>query len=255
MAKRNYENMTPLEVYALVVRGTIKKFPNGYLDKDKVKILVRHVILTVYNYTKEDVLEKINHKFFQDNFLGGVRKLFDFGDNEVLIYSFPEWELKQWNFRKVPPNFWKNKTNQKDFVLWICNIEGLNPNKKEDMRKITAEVVEKYGGSKPMVGAGGLYELISTVTGSRYKKWELMRPAVWSKQEAIVATRWLIEEKLKLTPKEVCKLSVSDFAKYNLDGMLQKLCDHSILKALEMAYPGTYYRSNVRGILYKLSTG
>ena len=254
MAQRNYDNMTPLEVYALVVRGVIKKFPNGYLDKERIKTIVRYVMLDAYNFTRQDVIQVVNHEFFQKNFLGGVRKLFDYGDNEVLIYSFPEWELKQWNFRKAPPNFWKNKANQKEFVLWICDKEGLNPNKKEDLRKITANVIEKYGGSKPLVGAGGLYELLCSVTGKRYKKWEIIKMSVWSKQEAIEATKWLVEEKLKLTPNQVCNLNVSDFTKYNLDGMLQKMFNHSILMALDLAYPGMYYRTKSRGITCRLST-
>lgn len=246
-----YYDMTPLEVYSLVVTGKLKMFPQGYLGKEVIKVIVRNVVLNMYGYTREDVLTKIDHKFFQDNFIGGVRKFFDYGDSEVLIYSFPEWDLKYWEFRKAPAMFWHDSKNQKEFVMWVCEKEGLDATKKEDLRKITATVVEKYGGSRPLADSGGLYELLNTVTDGKYKKWELIKMVSWSKQDVIAATKWLIEEKLNYTPEEVCKIKVEDFIRNNLDGMLQKACGHSILTALELAYPGKYCRTKARGIILK----
>ena len=251
MNKINYFEMTPIEVYSLVVKGKIKKFPNNYLDKEIVKEIVRHVILNIYGYDRQQVINKVNHEFMQKNFLGGVRKLFEYSDAEVLAYSFPEWDLKYWEFKKVSPNFWHKRENLKDFLLWVCNKEGLNSQKKEDLRKITAKVLEKYGGSKPLVHAGGMYELLSIVTDGKYKKWEIMKMVSWSTEEITCAMKWLVEEQLHYTPEQTCNLKVADFVKYNLDGMLQKECNHSILKALEIAYPGMYCRTKARGIVLK----
>lgn len=250
MRKIIYEELSPLEVYALVVTGKLKKFPNGYLNKERIKEIVRNQILNVYRYAREDILT-LQHSFFQENFLGGARKFFNDSNVSLLIYSFPEWNLKHWEFNKVPSKFWKEKSNQEDFVNWIAEKEGLDLNNKEHVRKITADIIEKYGGSKPMIYAGGIYELLNTVLKNKFRKWEVMKIASWSNEDIISATKWLIEEKLCYTPEQVCNISVRDFAKYNLDGMLQKTCNHSILSALKLAYPGTYYRDKSRGISIK----
>lgn len=249
--KINHTNMNPVDVHALVVRGKLGKFPNGYLDKDKIKTILRHLLLNVYKYTREDVITKIDHQFFQRNLLGGIRKFFEYGDNEAIIYSFPEWDIKHWEFRKVSANFWSKEENRRDYVLWICSKENLDATKKDDLRKITAQMIFKYHGSKAMKYSGGLYELLDTVEKGKYKKWEITRMTSWSIPEVIEATKWLIDEKLNYTPEQVCKIKVEDFAKNNLDGMLQKECNHSILTALELAYPGKYYRTKARGILLR----
>ena len=92
--KTIYINKTPLEVYSMVTRGELKRFPNGYLDKEVIKVIVRHLILNVYKYTREEVITKIDHQFFIDNCLGGARKFFEKSEKNILVYSFPEWEIK-----------------------------------------------------------------------------------------------------------------------------------------------------------------
>lgn len=248
--KINYMMMKPLEVYSLVVSGELGKFPNHYLDKESIKEIVRHVILEVYKYDRKYVTDNVNHDFFMENFLGGARKFFNKSDVELLIYCFPEWDLRAWEFNRVQGGFWKDTKNRKNFILWVAEKEGVNPYTKEGLRKLTAEIVNKYGGSKTLVHSGGLYELLDTVSPGKYKKWEIIKMVSWSKEEIISATKWLIEEKLKYTPEQVCKIKVSDFAENNLDGMLQKGCNHSIMRALEFAYPGRYYRTNARGICF-----
>ena len=245
-------SLAPLEMYSLVVKGRYKKFPNNYLDKESIKVMVRYLILDSYNYTREDVLAKVNQTFFSTNQLGGARKFFNNGYVEMLIYCFPEWELKPWEFRQVNNNsFWKDTKNQKDFICWVAQKEGLDITTKEGLRKLTAQVLSKYGGGKCMVHAGGLFELLNTVAQGRYKKWEITKMVSWSTEDVIIATKWLIEEKLQYSPEQVCNIKIADFAKYNLDGMLQKACKHSIIEALELAYPGKYYRDGIRGIKYR----
>lgn len=243
--------MPPLQVYELVTRGELKKFPNNYLDKEAIKEIIRYVILVVNKYSRKDILSKVDHKFFMDNFLGGARKFFDKSNTYMLIYCFPEWDLHAWEFKNVPPGFWEIVKNRREFVIWIANRIGVDPYTKEGLREITAAIVNKYGGSKPLVYAGGLYELLNTVIPGKYKKWEITKIVSWTEEEAVIATKWLVEEKLKYTSEQVCKIKVSDFTANHLDGMLQKKYNHSILNALEAAYPGRYCRTKARGICLK----
>lgn len=247
--KRDYSKMRPIDVYNLVATGELKKFPNNYLDKENIKEIVRYMILGVYGYSREDVLQKIDHKFFQDIYLGGARKFFETKDYLLISYCFPEWDIKPWEYNKsVSNNFWLDKENQKAFVIWIAEKEGFELIDKDSFKKITAQVINKYGGSKAMKHAGGTYNLLNSVYPNRYKEWEITKVASWNKEKAISAIKWLIEERLKLNKEDVCNLKVKDFEDNDLDGMLQKYCHHSIMYALNLAYPGVYKRTGIRTI-------
>ncbi len=248
---QNHLDMSPLDLYSLIVDRQLKKFPNGYLDKPAIKEIIRHVIIDKYGYTREEILTKVDREFFKNNYMGGFHKFFEFGESEILIYAFPEMDLKYWEFRKVPPKFWESKENQRSFVCWIANRKKIDITKKEGLRRITADIIQKNGGSKALIYAGGLFELLDSVACGKYKKWEIIKMTSWTEKDIIEATKWLIEEKLLFTPEQVCNIKVEDFVKYNLGGMLQRGCNHSIITALEFAYPGKYYRTKSRGIFLK----
>ena len=248
---KNHLGLEPISMYALLHQGKLKTFPNNYLDKQSIKIMVRHLILTLHSYTKQDVLTKVDHAFLQANFLGGAKKFFNQCDIDMLIYCFPEWDLKAWEFRKTPQNFWKSKENQRQFVLWVADKEKIELNTKYDYRKITAEVIFKYGGSKAMRHAGSLFELLNTVACDKYKKWEITRVFPWHDDEIVPAIKWLVEEKMQYTPEQACHLTKKDFADNNLDGLLSKIGQRSVLAALELAYPGMYCRYGRQGIQLK----
>lgn len=253
MAKyKNHLGLAPVEMYSLLLQGELKTFPNNYLDKESIKIMVRHLILTLHNYNREDVLTKVNHAFLQDNCLGGAKKFFGKCDIEMLIYCFPEWDLKAWEFPKTPQNFWKSRENQKDFILWVAKKENINLCTKADYRKINVEVILKYGGSKAMRHAGSLFDLLNTVAENKYKKWEITIVSPWREDELIPAIKWLIEEKLSLSPEQACHLTRQDFVDNNLDGLLCHVGNRSILKVLDLAYPGMYVRDERYGIKLKL---
>lgn len=248
---KNHLGLAPLSMYGLMLQGKLKAFPNNYLDKDVIKIMVRHLVITLHSYSRADVLTKVNHAFLQDNCLGGAKKFFNNRDIELLIYCFPEWNLKAWEFEKVPQNFWRSRENQRDFVLWVAEKEKIMLQTKEDYRKITSEMIVRYGGSKAMRNAGSLFNLLNTVAQDKYKKWEITVIWPWHEDELIPAIKWLVEEKLKLTPEQACYLTKQDFIDNNLDGLLAHVGNRSVLKALELAYPGRYYRSGRYGIKLK----
>ena len=250
MAKyKNHLGLDPISMYGMLLQGKLKSFPNNYLDQESIKVMVRHLILTLNGYNRQDVLTKVNHAFLEANCLGGTKKFFNKSDITMLIYCFPEWDLKAWEFIKTPQNFWKSKDNQRAFVLWVANKEGISLENKNDYRKITVAVIFKYGGSKAMRHAGGLFELLNTVACDKYKKWEITRVFPWHEDEIVPAIKWLVEEKLQYTtPEQACRLTRKDFADNNLDGLLERIGQRSVLAALELAYPGVYCRHGRQGI-------
>lgn len=67
----------------------------------------------------------------------------------------------------------------------------------------------------------------------------------WTKKRGIKATRWLIEEKLKLSDKEVLKkVNTRTFKKYGLGGCLKTCFNDSPIYAIIESYPEKYIRVN-----------
>lgn len=245
--KRDYTKMTPMEVYDLVRYGDLKKFPSNYLDKDNIKAIVRHVFLKELKLTRADML-LLEHKFFTEHSMGGFRKFFEMKNYRVIAYSFPELDIRAWEMRKVEPQFWEDKENQKEFILWAMEKEGINPYSKEDLRRFTARSIIKHGGSRILKAEDDIYTIIGPVIEYRFKEWEIMKVRAWKQEKIIAAVKWLVEEKLHYTMEQACTLKVSDFKKYNLDGMLQKGCNHSILYALNLTYGNIFARDGIRGM-------
>ena len=197
--KRNYADMSPMEVYDIVRTRELKKFPNNYLDKDTIKEIVRYVFLKELKLTREQILAKVDHKFLMELYMGGFRKFFDMKDYKVISYALPEMDLRAWEFTKVEPGFWENKENQKEFLLWVMAKEKLNPASKEDLRKLTARIVINYGGSRILKAEPDFYRVLSVVVEDKFKEWEIMKVRVWKEEKVRAAVKWLVEEKAYLT--------------------------------------------------------
>ncbi len=245
--KRDYTKMRPMDVYDLVRYGDLRKFPNNYLSKEVIKEIVRHVFLKELKLKRADII-LLDHDFFMEHSMGGFRKFFDMKDYYVIKYCFPEMDIKAWELRKVEPKFWEDKENQKEFILWVMEKEKINPYSKEDLRGFTARTIIKHGGSRILKSEDDIYTIIAPVIEYRFKEWEIMKVRVWKKEKIIAAVKWLVEEKMHYTLEQACTLKVSDFKNYNLDGMLQKGCNHSILNALNLTYGNIFARDGIRGI-------
>lgn len=90
---------------------------------------------------------------------------------------------------------------------------------------------------------GSPFSALNMVYPGRFKPWELKSTPLsyWNKNTAIKATRWLIEEKLKLTDEDLKnKLSQKLFEENNLLGMLTNCFHCSPFEAIDTAYPGKF---------------
>lgn len=246
--KRDYTSLTPIDVYKLVASGKLKKFPNHYLDMEAIKEISRYVILDIYHFTKEDICKKINQPFLSKNYMGGFARRFEYDTLGFVNYCFPEFNIKGWEMVKVKPEFWEDKKNQKEFMLYLFEKLNIDPNSKEDLRRVTARDIIKYGGSNALKKTDGYFSLIQTVTKDKFQEWEIIKIRAWDAEKAKTAVKWLVEKRLKLDKKAACNITVQDFKDNNLDGMLQKVFNHSILNALNATYGDIYYREGIRNI-------
>lgn len=233
-------NLTDTEVYFKVITGKLKKFPNNFLNKDTCKDILRYVCINMYNMSRTQICH-INQGFLFQNYIGGFRKIFNYDVFSLIQYSFPELNIKRWEASKVSANFWQDKKNQKDFILWVAQKENLNLSRLEDISKINSKMIIKYGGSKAIRAAGGTFELISTATGDTFKEWEVLKIDVWTESKAIDAIKWLIEDILCWNDEQIInQLTANIFRANHLGGLLKNYCNNSPIAAINLAYPGKF---------------
>ena len=89
-----------------------------------------------------------------------------------------------------------------------------------------------------------LYEAINHTYPEAFKRWEIgnhVRNDYWTKEEGILATKWLIEEKLNWNEIDIRKnFNKQIFVDNNLYGMLQACFCSSPYKALNSTYPNKF---------------
>lgn len=241
------KNLEPIEVYNIIASGKLKKFPNDYLTKDIAKILVTYVIKDQLKYSREDICKKLNYGILSDNYLGGVRKLFDNCLFTMIDYVFKDDKIVEWELNKVSVKFWEAKENRIRFILWIAKKENLDIKKIEDAKKINTEMIRKYGGIKALRKPRGLFTVINEAASGIYKEWQFVKMNHWTEEKTLIAIKWLFDEKLKWTHEDICNnLTAQTFYDNDLGGLLSKTCGNSPFVALEKCYPGKYKKEDLK---------
>ena len=124
-------------------------------------------------------------------------------------------------------------------------IEDVLKWSEEDVvRKLNGKTFtdNKLGGMFASVFNRSTYATINNAYPEKYKPWqfEYAPKSYWTKETAVEATIWLIEEKLKWSEEDVVKkLSQKIFYDNGLRGML-RVFDGSPYAAINNAYPEKY---------------
>lgn len=240
-SKIDYLDMTPIEVYEYLLDKRLLKFPNNFVTKENMKEIIREVLLNRQKLTREEICDKVNRDYLKKYKLGGARRAFNNNIYELITYCFPEMKIEYWEMNKTENGFWLNAENRLKYIQWLVKKENIDVKSIDDLKKLTSRKITHNHGSKALKYSGGVYELVLMVAEVDVKEWQLVKTSVWTEEKAIKAVKWLIEERLKWTKEEVIEnISVKIFYENDLGGLLTKYCDHSPLKALQIAYPGEY---------------
>lgn len=225
-----------------------KSFPNDFWDKETAREVVRYFVLEVKGWDRKATCENLTTRLLRDNLLAGVCKQFRSSTIEIMDYCFPEWEIKPWELQTCPNSFWNEPSNCARACLWVAQREGIAEDREAFCRKFSARMLRDYGIGKAMVRMGGLYE-VANVTFPEWnlKPWHLRKVGKITEPMVAEAVTWMIDQKLGWSHKDVCEnICVKTFYDHGIGKILMKGCNHSPIRALEIAYPGQYERSMLR---------
>lgn len=144
--------------------------------------------------------------------------------------------------KKFTNNIWNGADgyqNAKECFNYMLDVV-LRWNREDIINKMSYKIVQEngLGGMLSAMFNQSYSDAVEKLTSYDIKPWEYRNAnkGLYTKQNCIRATRWLVEEKLKYTEKELCKVKVDDFKKYNL-WYINSVYMQSLYKALSDAYP------------------
>ena len=250
----NYEVKYPtiddidiIEMYKEILKGTRKKFVDGTWQRpdaisNAIKV-TKYLIEDKLKLTDEEIKEQLSKNLFKDNNLYGmIHCCFNDSPYQAINTIYPN-KFKEWEFKQTPNKFW-TKEKGIEVTKWLI----------EEKLKLTDEEIKEHLSQKlfkdnKLVGMldkcfnNSPYQAINTIYPNKFKEWEFSKTpsSFWTKEKGIEATKWLIEEKLKLTNEEIKEqLSVKLFRDNKLSGMLQLCFNGSPYQAINTIYPNKF---------------
>lgn len=247
-------NNSPYQAIDCAYKGRFKEWefkyvPMGYWTEENGIKATRWLIIEKLKLSKEDLKEQLSNRLFYDNGLGGMLSNCYNNSPYLAIESAFPGVFKVWEFKNVPMGYW-TKENGVLATRWLID-EKLKIS-KEELKKHLSAGLFKENGLDSMLNycfKGSPYLAIDCAYPGLFKEWEFnqVRRNFWTKEKGVEATRWLIEQKLKLTTDELRDvLSVKLFTDNGLGGMLQNCYGGSPYLAIESAYHGVFKKSDFK---------
>lgn len=249
--KFNLSGLSDVEIYQLVLSGDIKRFPNNFWMEGKTPVfhpeITRYLINVVNGWVeRDDIARNVSQQTFTKNKLSGMLlMLYNGSPLYPIMDAFPELNFKPWEFNKAPMRIWQGEQGKENGIVatkWLFE-EKLKWSMDEIKEKASTKVFKEYrlGGMLANVYDDSLWKCLDTVYPEEFVPWEIgyhMNKNCWTQETAIIATKWLFEDKLKWTQEEIMKNIGADvFRKNGLGGLLHSCYKNSPFDAFISAYP------------------
>ena len=236
-----------IEMYKEILKGTRKRFASGVWQgpnaiPNAIKV-TKYLIEEKLKLTDEEIKKQLSQTLFQDNKLLGMLQ-FCFNSSPYLAINtlYPK-KFKEWEFKNVPINFW-NKEKGIEATKWLIEekLKLTDEELKEQLSQKLFKDNNLYGMLYNCFNSSP-YQAINATYMNKFKEWEFKNVPnnFWNKEKGVEVTKWLIEEKLKLTDEELKEqLSVNLFKDNNLYNMLVKCFNDSPYQAINATYPNKF---------------
>lgn len=248
VSKADLYKLDAVEIYKEVLKGdVIKRFPNGFWKRpdayDNARKCTRYLFDVILKYNREDIVKNNSSALYKKYKLKGMLAICFNNSPYNAIDNAYKGVFKHWEFKSTPMGYW-NRERGIEAVKWLIL----------EKYKLSKEEVKEQLSVKLFVDNGLESMLKNCFSGSPYLAIESAFPGVfnamdfstvphgyWTKERGIELTRWLIEEKLNLSDKELKNsLSVKLFVENGLGSMLTQCFNGSPYLAIDSVYPGVY---------------
>ena len=255
-------NNSPIKAIELTYPNKFKPWefnqvPHGYWDDDQNKINAIHwLIEEKLKLIDEELKEQLSAQMFTDNGLSGMLAYcFDASPIKAIEFAYPG-KFKPWEFPQVPLGYWEDINHGIEATRWLIE-EKLKLTDEELKEQLSAKLFtdNDLGSMLKHCFDSSPYRAVNAAYPGKFKPWEFSYSirGYWEDiSNGIEATRWLIEEKLKLTDDELKEqLSIKLFEENGLSSVLRNCFDWSPYRAINAAYPGKFKKEDFKNYRYK----
>ncbi|MDR5046707.1 DUF4046 domain-containing protein [Bacillus thuringiensis] len=231
-----------------------KMTPLNFWTKNKALQLLKWTIEEKEKLLPKKILRIYGQKWLKEQKLSTPLRVFWDGSPYAMINDLYPNVFKEWQFTKSPNKFW---TKEKALQALKWTIEEKEKLDLEELRNI-------YGGKwliqSGLKGACQLcwedspYAMINDLYPNQFKEWEFkMTPnGFWTKEKALDALRWTIEEREKLTDEQLLqKYTIRWIKSHRLWTPLMKYWNGSPYAMINDLYPNKYLKNSFRGYVNK----
>jgi hypothetical protein len=250
-AKREYNLKidTDVEVYKLVLDGSLPKFPNHFWKNPGItqtcREITRYLLEERLGWDEEGIKNNLSQKTFIDNKLNGMlQKVFDSSPFLALDNAYPG-RFKEWELKNTPVSFW-TKENCYKAVEWLIE-EKLKLSKEQIKEQYSKEFLIKHGLSTVISVLKGQspYDIINKLYPGQFKPWEFVQTPIgyWNGKTIAEAFKWFVEEKMRWNEEDIKNRLTVDILETNgLSGLAAYMTKQNIglFDLVDMAYPGRF---------------
>ena len=236
--------MDSVEVYELVLNGTLKKFPMYFWEKpesllEAIKI-TKHLFENILHWDIEDIKIHANTAIFTKYKLRGMLIMLFKGGFCGAVYNAYHDKIRPWELKNIEKSFWHDLKNCAEATKWLIE-EKLKWDDEQIKMLFKKEVLTQYGFSGMLkTFKDSPSAIINNAYPQKFKPWEFISTPknYWNIDTGVEATKWLIEEKLGW-PLETIKARLDEktFINNNLGGMIKIVFRGSPFLAVKAAYP------------------
>lgn len=245
--KNNLFKIEPVEIYKMVLIGKVmKKFPNGFWQRpeaiENAKQCTKYLIENILKLSEDDFRENLTFKTFLKYKLCGMLKIvFDNKPYAAINALYPD-KFKRWEFQ-VENKYWTYETGI-EATKWLVEEKlKLSDDELKDQLSKKLFLDNNLDSMLNYAFNNSPYNAINAVYPNKFYPWEFKKVprSYWTRENGIKATKWLIEEKLKLIDIDFKKnLTKQIFIDNNLHGMLIICFRGNAGEAINAAYPNKY---------------
>lgn len=252
------EILDDIQTYELVLKGKIKYFPKGFWAKpwsyESSANITRYLLEKKLKLNIEDIPKVISTKTFRENKLGAMLEmLYNASPIAAIDNAYPN-RFKPWEFKNKSNSFWIKDTNNIKYAMrWLIE-EKLKWSRQDIIDNYCSETL-RYNCLRGILNHYNHYDALNIAYPGEFKPWELRRvdTGYWKDKNNIKnAMRWLIEEKLKWSYKDIKSYYTRDILVEN--GLSTLLVLHGAYECINIAYPGVFKYDDFRETLSRRNT-
>ncbi|MHA4119717.1 hypothetical protein ACX16J_30290, partial [Bacillus cereus] len=221
----------------------LKMAPLHFWTKENGLNALKWTIEEKEQLDEKEILKVYSTKWLAKHKLTTPCRIFFKDSPYMMINSLYPGRFKEWQFQCVPKYFWTKKIAIEALLWTIEKKEQLNAG--ELLQTYSLRWIKEQNLYSPcfIFWKGSPYAFLNELYPNRFKEWELLvtPKGFWTKEKALEALKWTIEEKEKLSDKELkSKYSMKWLIQHGLRTPVNQFFKDSPYQFLNDLYPNRF---------------